>query len=83
MGQVIIPLTPTVNPAEVADNSDWNEQIESNRFPDGLFDLEGDYPKSGPGQKAGNGGYVNPSNLPALDPNITPVSLRRVLAGRS
>ena len=42
MGQVIIPLTPTVNPAEVADNSDWNESIESNRFPDGQFDLEGE-----------------------------------------
>ena len=63
MGQVIIPLTPTVNPAEVADNSDWNETIESNRFPDGQFDLEGDYPRSGPGQQAGNGGYVNTSNL--------------------
>ena len=72
MGQVIIPLTPVVNPAEVADNSDWNEQIESNRFPDGQFDLEGDYPRSGPGQQAGNGGYVNSSNMPNLDTTIEP-----------
>ncbi len=72
MGQVIIPLTPVVNPAEVADNSDWNEQIESNRFPDGQFDLEGDYPRSGPGQQAGNGGYVNSSNIPNLDTTIEP-----------
>jgi hypothetical protein len=72
MGQVVIPGTPIVNPAEVADNSDWNEALEAGRFPNGQFDLEGDYPRSGPGQQSGNGGYVNSSNLPAMDPNITP-----------
>ena len=72
MGQVIIPGTPIVNPAEIADNSDWNEALEAGRFPDGQFDLEGDYPRSGPGQQAGNGGYANSGNLPPLDPNITP-----------
>ena len=72
MGQVVIPGTPIVNPAEVADNSDWNEALEAGRFPNGQFDLEGDYPRSGPGQQSGNGGYANSSNLPAMDPNIKP-----------
>ena len=58
MDKVIIStFQATVNPVRLQTIPDWNEQIESNRFPDGQFDLEGDYPKSGPDQKAGNGGY--------------------------
>ena len=43
MGQVIIPFT-FKQQSQRLQTLDWNEQINSNRFPDGRFDLEGDYP---------------------------------------
>jgi len=68
MCQILIPQSPVVNPTLIQDNEAWNDLLESNRY--NYLDLEGDYPRVGPGAQsyAGNNG----TNLPPLDPNITP-----------
>jgi hypothetical protein len=68
MCQVYIPFSPVVNPAQIQDNAAWNDLLEANRYD--YLDLEGDYPSTGPGSRAYTGS--NSTNLPPLDPNITP-----------
>ena len=68
MCQVVIPASPVISPAEIQDNSGWNELLEANRYD--YLDLEGDYPSTGPGAASTTGS--NPSNLPPLDGNIDP-----------
>jgi hypothetical protein len=68
MCQILIPQSPVVNPTLIQDNEAWNDLLESNRY--NYLDLEGDYPRVGPGAQSYSGN--NGTNLPPLDPNITP-----------
>ena len=68
MCQILIPQSPVVNPTLIQDNEGWNDLLESNRY--NYLDLEGDYPRAGPGAQSYSGN--NGTNLPPLDPNITP-----------
>jgi len=68
MCQILIPQSPVVNPTLIQDNEGWNDLLESGRY--NYLDLEGDYPRVGPGSTSYSGN--NGTNLPPLDPNITP-----------
>ena len=68
MCQIVIPFSPVVSPSLIQDNEQWNDLLEAGRF--NYLDLEGDYPSTGPGATSYAGS--NSSNLPPLDPNITP-----------
>ena len=68
MCQILIPASPVVNPTQIQDNAAWNDLLESGRY--NYLDLEGDYPRVGPGAQSYSGS--NGTNLPPLDPNITP-----------
>jgi len=68
MCQIQIPASPVVDPTQIQDNAAWNDLLESGRY--NYLDLEGDYPRVGPGAQAYAGS--NGTNLPPLDPNITP-----------
>ncbi len=68
MCQVVIPFSPVVDPAQIQDNEAWTDLLEANRY--NYLDLEGDYPSTGPGARSYTGS--NSTNLPPLDPNITP-----------